>query len=69
MIIRIGLQAGGIGIDTSDLKSLKRDSKLIASLSDYDKDLVMKKKDELFGKVKPQPVNVEPAADSAGVDE
>lgn len=64
MIIRIGLQAGGIGIDTSDLKSLKRDSKLIASLSDYDKDLVMKKKDELFGKVKQQPVNVEPAGDN-----
>lgn len=66
--IRIQLTNGGIGLDASVLRGIKRDSVAIAHLSDEDKDLVMQMKDECFPKATKQPKDAEPSRTDSDVD-
>jgi hypothetical protein len=68
MNVIIKLTHGGIGMDTSVLRGLKRSDAAIAHLSEEDKDLVMKEKDERFPKTVKQPKDAEPRGDDTASD-
>lgn len=57
-----------ISMQVSDLRSLKRSDAAIAHLSEEDKDLVMKEKDERFPKTVKQPKDAEPRGDDTASD-
>jgi len=68
MYVRIQLTHGGICMDASTLRGLRRESKCIAHLAEVDKDLVMKEKDERFPKTVTKPKDAKPGTTDSDVD-